>query len=137
MTESNWVRRSFVYLMVLIAIGAIVVVFFRPSDNESTRRPISDVIADAKAGHVDRIVVKGDIVDVTTDSGLTYESRKETGVSIYVILESNDVDTSTIVIEVKEESGLGDWLGLLLNFLPILVFVGLIWGLMRRRDTGQ
>jgi ATP-dependent Zn protease len=118
--------------MIMIAVVALVVVFFRPSSSENPVEPISFVISDAKAGLVHSIVVRGDKLEVSRVNGSTYDSRKEAGISIYTLLDSSDVDTSDILIEVKEASHIADWLGLLLNFLPILFFIGLIYFLMNR-----
>ena len=56
---SRWMRNSFVYLLILVAVIAIVVAFFRPSSGGNSRRDLSTVIADAKSGAVKKIEVKG------------------------------------------------------------------------------
>jgi cell division protease FtsH len=129
---SRWMRNSFVYLMILVAVIAIVVVFFRPSSNQVESESISAVIADAQAGKVDKIVVKGDTLEVTLKDGTEVKSRKEPNSSITQTLADNGVPASAVSVEVKEASKLGDWLGLLLNFLPILIFIALIFFLMRQ-----
>jgi ATP-dependent Zn protease len=136
MLGPNWLRNSFVYVMIMVAVIAIVVVFFRPSSEDHEQRPISSAIADAKSGVVQSLVVKGDTLEVNLLDGTTYESRKEEGISVYTLLEANDVDTLQLVIDVKEDSKLGDWLSLVLNFLPVLIFATLVVALMgRTRQT--
>lgn len=120
----------------ILLFTILVVVFFRPAEEDYPQQPISAAIADAKTGIVRSIVVRGDILEVTLVTGIIYESRKEQGVSVYTLLESNDVDTSQILIEVREESKLGDWLGLFLNFLPILIFIALL-AILINRTTRQ
>jgi cell division protease FtsH len=129
---SRWMRNSFVYLMILVAVIAIVVVFFRPNSDSAETVDLSTVITEAKAGNVDKIVVKSDSLEVTKKDGTEVKSRKESGSSIYELLTSAGVATGSVNIEIKEESKLGDWLGLLLNFLPILIFIALIFFLMRQ-----
>jgi cell division protease FtsH len=129
---SRWMRNSFVYLMILVAVIAIVVVFFRPSSNSTETVDISEVISKAQAGQVSKIVVKGDNLDVTYTDNTEVKSRKEPNSSITQTLADNGVGAGAVAIEVKEESKLGDWLGLLLNFLPILIFIALIFFLMRQ-----
>jgi cell division protease FtsH len=129
---SRWMRNSFVYLMILVAVIAIVVVFFRPSSDESESWDISQVIAQAKAGQVEKITVKGDTLEILLANGTEVKSRKEPNSSITQTLADNAVPAGAVAVEVKEASKLGDWLGLLLNFLPILIFIALIFFLMRQ-----
>jgi len=129
---SRWMRNSFVYLMILVAVIAIVVVFLRPNSDSTSTEDLSKVISDAKADRVEKIEVKGDSLHVTLLDQTEYKSRKEDGASIFTILRDNDVDPTKLAIEVKEPSKFGDWLGLLLNFLPVLIFIGLILFMMRQ-----
>jgi cell division protease FtsH len=129
---SRWMRNSFVYLLILVAVIAIVVAFFRPSSGGNSRKDLSTVIADAKAGAVKKIEVKGNTLKVTKDDNTAYTSRKEEGASIVQTLTDNQVDVSKIPVEIKEPSAFGDWIGLLLQFLPILIFIGLILFMMRQ-----
>jgi cell division protease FtsH len=129
---SRWMRNSFVYLMILVAVIAIVVVFFRGGSDSTSSKPLSTVINDAKANRIEKLEVEGNKLKVNLVGGEEYTSRKEDGASIVSILTENGVQAETVAIEIKEESKLGNWLGLLLNFLPILIFIGLIFFLMRQ-----
>ena len=129
---SRWMRNSFVYLLILVAVIAIVVAFFRPSSGGNSRKDLSTVIADAKSGAVKKIEVKGNTLKVTKDDNTSYSSRKEEGASIVQTLTDNQVDVSKIPVEIKEPSAFGDWIGLLLQFLPILIFIGLILFMITR-----
>ncbi len=130
---SRWMRNSFVYLMILVAVIAIVVVFFRPGSTSTQKMDISQVITDVKAGNVDKIEVSGDTLNVKLKNGTEYDSRKESGSSLLTILSDNNVDASQLPqVDVKSPSQFGDWLGLLLQFLPILIFIGLILFMMRQ-----
>src|SRR5690349_6020809 len=130
---SRWMRNSFVYLLILVAVIAIVVAFFRPSSGTSSKKDLSQVIADVKAGQVDKIEVKGNTLKVTKTDKSTYSSRKEDGSSLLTILSEQQVTSDKLPpIDIKEPSQFGDWLGLLLQFLPILIFIGLILFMMRQ-----
>jgi cell division protease FtsH len=94
---------------------------------------ISQVITDARAGSIDKIEVKGDTLDVKLKNGTEYTSRKESGSSLLTIFSDNGIDASQLPqVDVKEPGQFGDWLGLLLQFLPILIFIGLILFMMRQ-----
>src|SRR5437762_156997 len=102
---SRWMRNSFVYLLILVAVIAIVVAFFRPSSSASTKEDFSAVIRDAKAGTVQKIEVNGDDLKVAVqegDSKRTYTSRKETSLSLVEALQRENVDWTKIPIDVKQ-----------------------------------
>ncbi len=129
---SRWMRNSFVYLLILAAVIVIAVAFLRNDGGSDQRRDLSAVIADAKAGAIKKLEVKGNTLKVTRNDETTYTSRKENDTSIATILTENQVDVTKFNVEIKEPSQFGDWLGLLLQFLPILIFIGLIVFMMRQ-----
>src|SRR5438105_1251966 len=132
---SRWMRNSFVYLLILVAVIAIVVAFFRPSSGTSSKEDFSSVIRDAKAGIVQKIDVADNDLKVTVQEGdakRTYTSRKESSASLVEVLQQNQVDWTKIQIDVRQPSRFGDWIGLLVQFLPILIFIGLILFMMRQ-----
>jgi cell division protease FtsH len=132
---SRWMRNSFVYLLILVAVIAIVVAFFRPSSGTSSKEDFSSVIRDAKAGIVQKIDVADNDLKVTVQEGdakRTYTSRKESSASLVEVLQQNQVDWTKIQIDVRQPSRFGDWVGLLVQFLPILIFIGLILFMMRQ-----
>jgi len=131
---SRWMRNSFVYLLILVAVIAIVVAFFRPSSGSTSKKDLTTVIADANAGSISKLEVKGDTLKITKTDGSTYTSRKESAqISIFTVLSDSGVPPNKIpAIEIKEPSQFGDWVGLLINFLPILIFIGLILFMMRQ-----
>src|SRR6266480_5273939 len=108
---SRWMRNSFVYLLILVAVIAIVVAFFRPSSGSSSKKDLSQVISDAKSGAIEKIEVKGNSLKVTRNDKTVYSSRKEQGASIFTILSDQNVDVSKIPVEIKEPGQFGDWLG--------------------------
>ena len=61
---SRWMRNSFVYLLILVAVIAIVVAFFRPSSDTGGKKDLTTVITDAKAGSVEKIEVEGNKLNV-------------------------------------------------------------------------
>ena len=130
---SRLMRNSVVYVMILVAIIAIVVIFFGRGDSSSDSRDLSAVINDVIAGNVEKIEVDGDDLTVTQRGGAEYTSRKEEGASLVSILSENGVSASQLPqIEINEPSAFGNWLGLLIQFLPILIFIGLILFMMRQ-----
>ena len=132
----RWMRNSFIYLLLIVALVAIVFTFFSNSLGGSDELSINEVITMASRGQVERIEVKGDSLTVTTFSGESFESRKESGSSIVEILREAEVDPSRVDVIVKGSGGLSSILGLLFNFLP-LIFFGAVLLFMMRQAQGS
>ena len=83
---------------------------------------------------LDRIEVKGDALTITTVSGEILTSRKESDSSIVEILQNAGIDpiTSRVEIMVKGQSGLSSFVGIMINFLPLIIFGALLLFMMRQ-----
>ena len=136
--NSRWMRNSFIYLLLIVAVIAIFFTLFSGPLGSSGEIPISQVISMAARGELDYIEVNGDKLTVTTRRQETFTSRKEKGSSIVESLENSGVDpvASNVQIFVKGSSGLSSLFGLLFNFLP-LIFFGAILLFMMRQAQGN
>ncbi len=136
--DGRSMRRSLIYLLIIVAITAIVFTLFSDAVGGSQEISINEVVALTARGDVAVIEIRGDNLDVLTVSGELLTSRKETGSSIVEILERAGVDpvTTNVEIVVKGSSGLSSLLGILFNFLP-LIFFGAILLFMMRQAQGN
>ena len=136
--KTRWMRSSFIYLLILVAVVAIFYTFFSGSMGNSNEIPITEVVSLAASGDVDLIEVDKDRLTVSLTNGNVYTSRKEDGASIVESLARAGVDpvASNIRVVVKGSGGLGSLLGLLINFLP-LIFFGAILLFMMRQAQGN
>jgi ATP-dependent Zn protease len=131
-------RKTLVYVLILLALVAILVAFFRPSTESSPLEDLSTFLRDTREGRVQRIVVSGDTLKVTVKGGQVYHTRKEPEQSVLEVLRLGGVeDPTSIDIAVQAPSQFGDWLGLIIQFLPILIFIGLIMFMMRQARAPQ
>ncbi len=132
---SRWMRNSFIYLLILVAVVAIVISLFRPSSGTETR-DLSQVIEDARAGRIDTIQAKGDsLTIILKNNQQEYKSRKESGSSIVQILKDNGVEVggqNGVNVEVKGSDSFGNWIGILINFLPLIIFGAILIFIMRQ-----
>src|SRR5690242_9988907 len=109
--NSRWVRNSFIYLIILGGIALVVVMFFRPPAG-SRDVPFSDVVAQAKAGNVEKITVTGDNLLVKL-AGEQEEvrSRKEPSDSVTDTLTKANVPIGSgkgqVEVDVKGPSQFG------------------------------
>jgi ATP-dependent Zn protease len=118
----------------ILLLLVLIVFFFRPSDSsepDKLTREFSDFLHEMRLGLVTRIEITGNRLDVRLEDGREYETRKEEGASLFSILADNDIDYGSVEIAVKEDRVLDNWLGLLLNFLPALIFLGILIALIR------
>ena len=127
-------RNGFIYLLILVAIIAIFFTFFSGSIGGNKEISISEVIRMAGSGELESIEVGGDKLTVLSNSGETFESRKEQGSSIVELLEAAEIDplVSRTDITVKGSSGLSSFFGLILNFLPLIIFGAILLFMIRQ-----
>ncbi len=132
MGNNRWLRNSFVYLMIII--GVIVIFYTLLPFGGSSEEPVSKVITMAKNNQLDRIEVNGDKLTVYPNAGEQFESKLEKGDSITSLLLESGVEIGEPGVEIypKGSSGLSSFFGLLLNFLPLIFFGGLILFMMRQ-----
>ena len=127
-------RNSFIYLLIVVAIIAIFFTLFSDPLGGSREVPISEVIRMAGSGELESIEVSGDRLTVVSNNGETLTSRKEEGSSIVELLESANIDplVSRTNVTVKGSSGLSNLFGLLLNFLPLIIFGAILLFMVRQ-----
>ncbi|MCL0042902.1 ATP-dependent zinc metalloprotease FtsH [Dehalococcoidia bacterium] len=131
-------QNSFIYLLIFVAIAAILMTFFNPSRGGEDVE-LSQVISLAQQGQINRIEVNGNDLKIIRTSGAILTSRKESGQTVFEILESAGIDiaTSGLSIEVKGASGLSNFFGIIINFLPLILFGGILIFMMRQAQGGN
>ncbi|MCH8849559.1 MAG: ATP-dependent zinc metalloprotease FtsH [Chloroflexi bacterium] len=130
--SSRWLRNGFIYLLILVAVVAIVYSLFGRSDSTETK-DLSVLISAVNSGQISKIVVSGESLTVTPRTGEEYKSRKEEGTDIYELLAGADgVLPEGLDIEVKSGGGFGNWLGIGITFLPLLLFGAILIFFMRQ-----
>jgi cell division protease FtsH len=145
---SRWLRNSFIYLLILVAVIAIVFAFFS-SGEDHPKVAFGQVIQDAKANQIQKIEVDGRNLEVTYAKEVNGEpevksSKGPDKTDISELLTQEGVALSrtaaanqpALDLEYKDSSGFGPWLGLLLNVLPFLLF-GLFLLLIMRQAQGS
>ncbi len=134
--SSRWMRNSFIYLLILVAVVLVVVMVFRPATGAKDV-PLSQVIADAQGGNISKVEVQGDDLTVYLKGQQEpVHSRKESATSFEQILRDNNIPVGTganaVQITVKGPSQFGNIFGLMLNFLPLIIFGAILIFMMRQ-----
>ena len=130
--DTRWLRNSFIPLLLLIAVAAIVFTMFStPPQGKDV--DITEVLSLARSGQVNHIEVTGDVLLVRKENGETVRSRKEPSSNILDILQKGGVDlTKTSIPVVVKEPNQFNTLSLLLNFFPFIFLAGLLVFMMRQ-----
>ena len=133
MVTNKWLRNSFIYLLIIVAVVAIFIAIL-PNLGGEEQPSLTQVVTWAQKGQVEEIVVKGDDLTIIRNDGEEVSTRKEEGTSIYEIMNTAGVDTGPggVKITVKGSSGLGSLFGTLITFLPLIFFGGLLLFMMRQ-----
>ena len=107
--NSRWLRNGFIYLLILVAVVAIVYSFFGRSKGTESR-PISQVIAEARAGDIQEIVVSGDSLTAKYYNGDVFKSRKEKGSSMQDLIgdPSRNGDLGPALERIADGLAVGD-----------------------------
>ena len=125
--KPNWKRSSLIYIAILLAAVALFS-YLLPSANKPEEVPLSEVIAMSQNQKIAEIRVEEDTLLITTIDNTELRAFKESNASIY---EIEGLDLAGVVVDIKGSSGI-NWGGLLLNFLPLIIFGGLLFFLFRQ-----
>lgn len=134
--NSGLFRNSIVYLLILLAVAALIFSVFS-SPTESSELEITTVAEQIKAGDVARIKVTDEdlIIEYEQSGQRNARSRKETGVSIFNTFEKLGVaeeQLRNVEIEIVPASVWGSWGALAITILPLLIFGGLLFFMVRQ-----
>lgn len=138
MTNNRWVRNSLIYLLIIIGV---IVIFYTliPSFGSSEQMSLKQVLDQSRSGQIKQIVVDGEKLTVIPQTGsggemVKYSSRIGKNTDLIQLLSDHGAldGPSAPDVEYKGSSGFGSVFGILLNFLPLIFFGGLILLMMRQ-----
>ncbi|MCI0840780.1 MAG: ATP-dependent zinc metalloprotease FtsH [Chloroflexi bacterium] len=118
------------------AVLLLLLFFAIPRGSAGEEIEISRVAQLAASGEIRSIEVSGDDLIITTNTGGQLLSRKEPGTSVLEMLEAQGINAAASGIDVSvsaEGSSIGT---IIFSFLPIVLFGGLIFFMMRRSQGG-
>jgi cell division protease FtsH len=138
--DTKWLRNSLVYLIILVAVIALfITVSSGASDKEGTTIPMNEVAAGVKDGSVRKITAIEDKLNIEKTDGKRYTARKEHNATVTQVLKDYGVtpeQLDRVNIVVNDPPQFTNWLGLLVNLLP-LVFFGAVLLFMMRQAQGS
>ncbi|MBC7232511.1 MAG: ATP-dependent zinc metalloprotease FtsH [Chloroflexi bacterium] len=135
---SSWSKNGFVYLLITLAVIALIYFNFVVPAEELPSVSINKVASYVKAGAVKKISISGDDLTIWMNEGqqpAKLRSRKEPGVSLTETLTSLGVtpeEFAAVEIVPEKPSAWVDIVPMLVNYVPLLG-LGLILLLMLRQ----
>ena len=132
----RWLKNSFIYLLVLVAIIAVVFTVLQTGGEKAVDQSLEQFIGEVQAGKVENVEIdNANLKYKLRDDDLTYQTEMEKGDTLGAVLDregiqqTDDIYPST---EIKEPSRWGNVLGLLLNFLPVIFIVAILFFFLRQ-----
>jgi cell division protease FtsH len=133
--KNTLLKNLLIFVLGILFIASIFSLY-NVSNEEVETINIQTMIEEINNETIKEIVVKGSVLEITTNDDVLQEVKKENTESLSTLLANFEVDNekiNKIAIEVKDESGMAFWAATLLPFLlPFLLIVGFIWYMMRQ-----
>ena len=125
--KPNWKRSGLVYVVILVAAIALFSMLL-PAVEKPTEIPLSEAVAMSQKGEIDKLVVDKETLLITSTDGAKLKTA---------IGSLNMVDLQELGFKLPEggyeikSTGIFDW-GLMVNFIPLIIFGALLFFLFRR-----
>jgi len=124
--RSRWRRIGLVYLIILIGGISLIAFAMRGPAQAQDEIPISEVISRSQDNQIEKLVVEGEWLTITTTSGQEFRSHKgETSV-----FEITGLVLDRVEVEITPAGF--NWGNMIIGFLPLILFGGLIFFLFFR-----
>ncbi len=135
MGDSKWLRSSFVYVILIVAVIALWFTFVSGGD-EARRLSFNEVASQIKAGEVEKLVQTAGSQEVRVEyrDGVKKAAATELPPETTILdnLEAYGLTTDQVQIETKEASRWGGWLSAFSFLLPTLILIGIFVFMMRQ-----
>src|SRR5579885_2215195 len=138
MSSGKWIRTSFFWLLIALALALIVVFVFRPT-SDTTQVNVSTLLShlktDVQSGHRDTLEVGTDLLTLTRASGTKESATVNDSFNVTQVLRDNGInytDNPNLSLQYDAPSALGAWLNILGGLIPFILIGGLLIFMMRQ-----
>ncbi len=135
----KWLRTSFIWLILALALVLIIIVFFRPSSDTNSVNVstiLNDIKTDMTKGQKDILSVSPNTLTLTRGQSSTKEvANINDTFDITKVLKDNGIDytnSQLLVLQYEPPSALGTWLNVLGGLIPFILIGGLLLFMMRQ-----
>ena len=137
----RWLRNSFIYLLILVAIVVIVFTLFNKGGSSDQETTLTEFIREAQNEKVERVEVRGRNLKyyLTDDANeQTFKTKMESGDTVRQVLQDAGIEPADFPPVKLTEPSIWDRLpGILLTFLPIIIIVGILFYFLRQAQGGN
>lgn len=127
-------------ILVFLLISGLMIIYKSPAvkiEDISLSRLVNQI----NSGEVKQIEVSGGELKIELNNGTKQKASKEVESSLVETLANygvNKDELQKVNIEIKRESGVALWAGIILPFLlPIIIILGFLWFMMRQAQRGN
>ncbi len=140
MGGSRWAKNSLIYLVLLVVLLiAAFMLFSGGSSSEDVplvggTESLLERLRTQKS-QIDRVEIDGSNVKLEYNDGRAFKARIPGEIDFFEFLDREGVDVSEAGFpqtEAKSGGGVGSFFGILINFLPLIIFGGLIIFILRQ-----
>ncbi len=132
----RWLRNSFIYLLILVAIVAIVLAVFYKDSEGKEEVALTEFINEAQGLHVEKVEVNKREITYTLindPNQVTFKTEMEQFDNLRTIFQDAGIEPEDWPpYEIKKPSQWGNYLGLLINFLPIVFILAIVFFFLRQ-----
>ncbi len=133
--NTSW-KNIFIYAFLFLFAMFLFMGFNQQPFEDVKTVPLSQVVADVKAGKVSELTVLDNKITVTQGKN-TLQSYKETGANVYQIFKDAGVQLDKTKVIIKDQAGLNNWLNIISSVLPIILMVAFFYFIFRQARGAQ
>lgn len=133
--NTSW-KNLILYATLILIVGFLFLGATQPTEPVSSTVPLSQVIEDVKAGKVSEITITDNKLTVK-EGDKTLAAFKEPGSNVYQLFSDAGVKLDKTKVNVKDETGLNNWINIISSVLPIILMVAFFWFIFRQARGAQ
>ena len=137
----RWLRNSFIYLLILVAIVAIVFTLFGQGGSSDQETTLTEFIREAQNEKVERVEVSGRNLKYflkDDPNEQTFKTKMESGDTVRQVLQDAGIEPADFPpVKLTEPSFWSRLPGILLTFLPIIFIVAILFFFLRQAQGGN
>jgi cell division protease FtsH len=124
--KSNWMRNSLIYIIILVAAVFLLYQLF-PTSSKPTEIGLDEVITMSQDGEIAALTLDGEELLITDTNG----GKLKAAIGALTLVDLQELGLNLDGVGYNVESSGFDWSGLLIGFLPLILFGALIFFLFR------
>jgi cell division protease FtsH len=131
----NW-KNIAIYGVIFLFLALFFAAVGSPQSSNAKKIPLSQGIADVKAGKVSQIEAFDTKLVFHEEKG-NFEASKETGTDVYTLFSNAKVPLGKTKVVVNDDTTLNTWLSILGSILPIALMIGFFYFIFRQARGAQ